>query len=190
VCDAAAVDERTLGEDLLLLALDDEKGTISTPASDAVGYGLAGAALMDLTLQGRLEAGRGETLVVADPGPAGDDVLDEALQKIASSRKPGKAPHWGNPVPDQELRERVRSAVLEGGDVDARTAVLISLARACAVLDPLFTRHERREARDRIKSITEGELLGKAVRKTVAEVQAAIAGGILVVLSLTSSSSS
>ncbi len=42
----------TLAEELLLLALDDAKGTVPMSASQTLGYGLAGATIMDLSLMG------------------------------------------------------------------------------------------------------------------------------------------
>ena len=42
-----------LAEELLLLALEDESGRINHAASASLGFGLAGAVLMDLTLRER-----------------------------------------------------------------------------------------------------------------------------------------
>lgn len=43
-----------LAEELMLLALNDEKGYVLFAASSALPYGLMGAVLMELVLQGKL----------------------------------------------------------------------------------------------------------------------------------------
>jgi hypothetical protein len=84
---------QTLAEDLLLLALHDDKGTVSWPRSAALRHGLGGALLMDLALQGRIDA-LDEKLVLVNPSPTGDEVLDAALDTIRASTKPRDAKHW------------------------------------------------------------------------------------------------
>lgn len=83
----------SLGEELLLLAMDDERGTVHGAAAAALPFGLAGALLLDLTLRGRLAA-EGNDLTVADRTPTGDDLLDEALATIAGARRARSARHW------------------------------------------------------------------------------------------------
>jgi Golgi phosphoprotein 3 len=213
-------DRSTLGEELILLALDDVKGTVSFSSSQALGYALAGAALMDLTLRGRLQSD-GKNLIVINTAPTGDDVLDEALNKIAASKRPRNAGHWVSSLsirkhqqrledrlvrrgvlrreehrflgifpsdryPEQDrsseqaTRERIRRVVLAVDEADPRTTTLISLAQATEILERLFRRDERKIARQRVKQITEGEVLGKAVKETVDSINAAIAAGAVV----------
>lgn len=211
----------TIGEQLLLLSLDETKGTVVHSASQSLDLGLAGAGIMDLTLRGRLRA-EGRHLLVADARPTGDDLLDEALAAIGASRRPRDARHWvpalqkavkrrrrrleerlvrrgvlgeeehrvlglfataRYPVRDtgrlRDVRDHVRRSVMGETDVTPATAVLISLASACGVLDRLFAREERREARRRAREIVRGEALGRAVRDTVAAMNAAVVGAIV-----------
>lgn len=84
-----------LAEDVLLLLTDDVTGkpVVDTTRLDLA---LAGAVLLDLATAGRVDvAGPGERvkagrLVVRDPRPTGDAVLDEGLRRIAEKgpRKP------------------------------------------------------------------------------------------------------
>lgn len=83
----------SLGESLSLLALDDERGTVSMNATSTLPYGLAGAALLDLALRGRLTFA-GKTATIMDATPTGDDILDDALAEIGRARKPRSAQHW------------------------------------------------------------------------------------------------
>jgi len=84
-----------LAEDLLLLVTDDTSGQLSAPAAQ-VDAGLGGANLAELTmmdkvdLSGEGDEGRPGRIVVRDPSPAGDDVLDAALGILTANqgRKP------------------------------------------------------------------------------------------------------
>jgi hypothetical protein len=80
-----------LATDLLLLALDDERGTVFSQATIGLDYGLAGALVMELALRGRI---RIDNEAVSTIGPATDDaLLDDALRVIAAT--PGKdLSHW------------------------------------------------------------------------------------------------
>src|SRR5258708_37072838 len=69
-------------EEITLLLLDDTQGRfvdLPLSASDVV---VAGAALMDLALADRIDSGL-ERLTVVDTKPTGDDILDDALARLA-----------------------------------------------------------------------------------------------------------
>lgn len=76
-----------LAEDLLLLVTDDASGRLSVPAAQA-DAGLGGANLLDLALMNKVGlSGEHDTskpgrVVVRDPAPTGDTVLDAAVQII------------------------------------------------------------------------------------------------------------
>ena len=84
-----------LAEDLLLLVTDDASGRLSAEG-EHVDAGLGGANLIELTLLGKVDVsgeqdqGRRGRIVVRDPSPPGDDVLDAALETLAArqGRKP------------------------------------------------------------------------------------------------------
>jgi hypothetical protein len=73
-----------LAEDLLLLITDDTSGRLSAPAAQ-VDAGLGGANLIELTLMNKVDlSGQGDQgkpgrIIVRDPSPVGDEVLDAAL---------------------------------------------------------------------------------------------------------------
>lgn len=85
-----------IAEDLLLLHLDDSSGRPVTD-STKLNHALAGALLVELSLQGRVDiAGPGEEvgkgrLVVRDRTPLGNAVLDDALSLLDTREgaKPG-----------------------------------------------------------------------------------------------------
>ena len=84
-----------IAEDLLLLITDNASGK-PVVGSTELENGLAGAVLLELALAGRVdvEEGRGPVranrLLVVDPAPTGDQVLDAGLRSIAA--KPGRKP--------------------------------------------------------------------------------------------------
>ncbi len=94
----------SLAEELLLLALEDESGKVSSSASNSLDSGIAGAAVMELVLRGKLGMEDGK-LVVEDASPTGDSQLDELLGQIEDSRKPRGAEHWVSVFGGRSLRD-------------------------------------------------------------------------------------
>jgi hypothetical protein len=72
----------------------------------------------------------------------------------------------------REIVQQVRTAVLAGTGLNSRITALISLMQASHLTDAVFRPEERLEARSRIRAITEGELVGKAVSKAIFIIQA------------------
>jgi golgi phosphoprotein 3 len=205
----------TLAEELLLLALDDPKGTIPMTAAQPLKYGLAGATIMDLMLIGKL-TNDDKNIVAVDATLTGNEIQDQVLTTIAAAERPRDVKYWvgelgtdikrhqdwleerlvqrgilrrevhrflgiipsqryptDDPLPEQSVRERIRTAVLGDASPDPRTATLISIAKACSVLDNLFTREECKQTKRRVEEIIQGETLGKAVKDTVDAINAA-----------------
>lgn len=86
---------RLLAEDLLLLALDDEKGTIDWRSQFSMEYVLAASLLADLAGLNRVTLD-GKVFTVTDRTPPGDSILEAALAVMAASDKPHDATHWTN----------------------------------------------------------------------------------------------
>lgn len=84
-----------IAEDLLLLLLDDDTGKVVGDSSK-LDTALAGAVLLELARAGRVEVGEPGRwsstgpIVVVDPAPLGDPVLDAALEEAGAKqdRKP------------------------------------------------------------------------------------------------------
>jgi len=83
----------SLTEQLMLLALHDEKGSVIFSSSTALPYGLAGAMLLDLYFKKKIILQDNKVQVV-DTTPTGDAMLDEALVLIQSSAKNRSIKHW------------------------------------------------------------------------------------------------
>lgn len=85
----------TLGEEIMLLSLDDESGAARD--RQAAGWAVAGGILLELVLAGRLSV-EGGRLTVADREPTGVGLLDERLGLVdawaARRSKPPKVTDW------------------------------------------------------------------------------------------------
>lgn len=104
------MDEFTLADELALLAHDDDGSrTLGRPS---LGYGLAGALLVELVLAGRIDV-VGKKVAVLDPTPTGRPLLDRALARIADD-KPRKPGHWVDKL-SRKLTEQVMDGLVERG---------------------------------------------------------------------------
>lgn len=100
----------TLADELVLLAYDDEgSAKLGQPS---LGYGLAGALLVELALAGRVDV-VDKKVTVLDPTPVGVPVVDEALARIAAD-KPRKAKAWVDKL-SKGLTEKVLDGLVAAG---------------------------------------------------------------------------
>lgn len=73
----------TCAEELLLLAHDEKSGQFANLQDLLMNTALAGAVLMDLALINRIDTDL-STLVILDPSPTGEKLLDHALGALAA----------------------------------------------------------------------------------------------------------
>jgi Golgi phosphoprotein 3 (GPP34) len=100
---------QTLGEDVLLLAMG-QNGTIT--AHDDMHFALAGSELARLAALRRIDFAKGR-IVVVDPAPTRDRLLDEAFASIRASKRPVRASTWvadQQPTVTQQYLERMAAA--------------------------------------------------------------------------------
>lgn len=95
-------------EEMFLLALDEEQGYILPQVKRNLAFGLAGAILAELALQGKISANTKHRLEVSDTKVDGSSLLDEALQAIQSSEKPRKLVFWVGQLSVQPRKQRER----------------------------------------------------------------------------------
>jgi hypothetical protein len=137
-----------LAEELLLLALEDERGEVHHAASDSLDYGLAGAVLMELVLRGRFHT-ENDKLIVADGSQTGDEVLDGALEDVATSRKPRDPEHWIRSWGQQHLKDRLLERLVKRGilkEEEHRVLWVFSRNR-CPELDGTLEKELRQKIR-------------------------------------------
>jgi Golgi phosphoprotein 3 len=89
-----------------------------------------------------------------------------------------------DPQPEQAIIERLRLALLtDAAEIDARTAVLLSLAEGAGLLGFVFDKKEIKTRRDRLEAVINGELTGRATGDAIeaaAAMQAALMVAIMV----------
>jgi Golgi phosphoprotein 3 len=105
----------TLADEIVVLMLDDETGAIKPLCASFANVAVAGGILMELSLLGRIDTDL-TSLYVVDPNPAGDELLDQALQEIAAEH-----PHQGS-------KSWIRHFAFHKGDLT--TGVLERLVQA------------------------------------------------------------
>jgi len=99
-----------LAEQLLLLALDPEKGRPGLGKKDALEAGLCGALVSELVLRKVVAVAEGRAVVV-DARPSGDDLLDEVVRLLAEDK--GRA---------RTLKRQLKGVRRGLGDVVGRVA--------------------------------------------------------------------
>lgn len=111
-----------LAEDLLLLLTDDDNGRLSASAA-AVDAGLGGANLIELSLRnkvnlsGEQDQGKPGRITVRDPSPAGDGVLDAALEILIARQ--GQKPSTVISPLSKNLRQTLYERLAGSGVVRA-----------------------------------------------------------------------
>ncbi|MBB2924538.1 GPP34 family phosphoprotein [Cellulomonas cellasea] len=142
-----------LAEDVLLLLTDDVTGkpVVDTTRLDLA---LAGAVLLDLATAGRVDvSGPGEPVkpgrvVVRDPRPTGDGVLDEGLRRISAKgpRKPASV------VPElaKKLRPELLARLVERGVLRLQEGKVLGIfpTSAWPAVDPAYEDGLRRGLHD------------------------------------------
>ncbi len=107
----------TLYEELLLLAIHEDKGIFIGSARERLIPGLAGAILSELALSGKICATNNHRLQVADTTPSNDATLDDALAVLQSSEKERKFGYWLNNLfekPEKLLKKVTKGLVQKG----------------------------------------------------------------------------
>ncbi len=115
-----------LHEEILLLALNDDKGTVHFGATWQQAAG--GAMIAELLLAGRIRANddKKPRLEVVDPTPLGDPVLDEALQEMATAKKPKKGVEWVQKLGNKgKLKQRIADELVHKGVLRAEEGKIL-----------------------------------------------------------------
>ena len=94
-----------LPESLLLLAIDDETGKISSQMQ-AADLGTAAAVLLELLIAGRIAPADGKLRVI-DERPTGNIVFDRTLSAIRESKKAYDAKYWVRSISKRRVKDQV-----------------------------------------------------------------------------------
>ena len=207
-----------LHEEIMLLALRDEEGTIAS--GTMYQYAIGAAILAELLLNQRIaldETNKKKLVNLINSTSLGEPLIDQCLEKIGNAKRRASLQTWVtrfagvknlkhrvaqqlcdrgilradedkilllftrkiypeiNPEPERRLIERLRKAIFtDSRDIDARTVVLVSLAKGTGLLKVTFDKKELKGRKARIKEISNGEITGKAAKEAIEAMQAAV----------------
>ena len=106
-------------DELLLLLIDDKRGDLIPIPAWSLSCALAGALLMDLALEGRIDTDP-DSLSLLDATPLDDDLLDPVLAEIAQAEAARPARFWvahfaeqGDDIRDKTLARLAAQGILE-----------------------------------------------------------------------------
>jgi hypothetical protein len=128
-----------LYEEILLLALKDEEGTIAP--GTMYQYAVGGAILAELLLAGRIELAeqrRKKLVEVLDETPAGDELLDECLEKIRTAKRRASIQAWVERFAQiKSLRDRVAQQLCRRGilQMDEKKVLLLFTRKVYPEID-------------------------------------------------------
>ena len=107
-------------EEIILLLLNDDDGRFANVPTWSLNYALAGGVLMDLALEDRIDTDL-EKLVLVDPTPVGDSLLDPTLAEIEAGET-RDARFWVERTANRahEIREEALSRLVDVGILESR----------------------------------------------------------------------
>ncbi len=120
-------------EELLLLILNEDYGDLAPVPEPHLNHALAGAVLMDLALENRIDTDP-EKLILVDSTPVKDDLLDPVLADIAQTAETHNAQYWVRRIAQtgEQIRNHTLARLLKAGILDSAEEGAISLARSVA----------------------------------------------------------
>ena len=142
----------SFAEEIYLLALDDKQGIIKPLPVSALDYSLAGALLMELALQNRIDTDL-SSLKVVDPQPTGDQLLDETLRELQQKTEPQPTNYWLKCFADQSRRiqEKVLARLIQKGILKQENKRILWVFEVRRY--PLLNNKEITEVRTRLRNL-------------------------------------
>ena len=146
------VTDVSLTEELLLLTLEDTGGEFDSVPEIYLNCGIAGAALMDLSLRGKLDSDLSGVFIV-DPSSTGDAPLDHVLTSIAREPERLSAGEWISRLSHEApaMREAALAHLCARGVLRQKDHAFLWALNERRY--PVVEGHERKEAKNRILSL-------------------------------------
>ena len=138
-------------EEIVLLTLRDEDGKFLSVPVTSMQHALAGAVLMDLALENRIDTDP-ENLVLIDSTPVGDSLLDPTLEMIAAGEQ-HDARFWVEQTAREadEIREEALARLVERGILEQHDERFLWVFRSRRY--PVIDGTEEREVKLRILGV-------------------------------------
>jgi golgi phosphoprotein 3 len=142
----------TLADEIVVLMLDDDKGAIRPACAGGANIAVAGGILMELALLGRIDTDL-TSLFIVDPKAVGDELLDDALQKIAAEPEKQSSAWWIERLGlhSGDLSKRVLERLVHAGILHAEDRQFLWVFSRRAY--PQNTGREELEAKARLVSV-------------------------------------
>jgi hypothetical protein len=142
-------------EEIVLLALDDKSGKFVDLPPLALDQALAGAVLLELAFQNRIDTDL-KHLTLVDQKPLGDSLLDPVLKEIVDAKDKKDAKYWvgvlssdGDRLRNAALQKLVSHGILKK---EEKKILWVIPGRRYPMIDD----REEREVRARIRSVISG----------------------------------
>ncbi len=142
----------TFAEEILLLMLDDD-GVFLPIRGSSVEHVLAGAVLMDLAFANRIDTDP-KQLVILDPTPTGNPMLDRVLTRIANSAETKDTKGWIETLAGlgaTEIRRQALASLIERGILESQDEKFLWVFRSRRY--PTIDGRVEREVRLRIADV-------------------------------------
>ena len=138
-------------EEIVLLLLNDEDGRFAQAPAWSLNCAMAGGVLMDLALENRIDSDL-EKLVIIDPTPVGDSLLDDTLSDIVAGGL-RDARYWVERVANRGLaiRQEALSRLVERGVLESRDDRFLWVFRSRRY--PAIDGEPEREVKTRIMDV-------------------------------------
>jgi len=108
-----------LFEELFLLSIHEDKGSVIPSIADSLPYSLGGSILAELALIRKIGLKDNQRLEALDATPVEDDILTEAMVTIKGMEKERKIGYWINVFSQkpEKLRKRLAKRLVQAGVV-------------------------------------------------------------------------
>jgi Golgi phosphoprotein 3 len=141
----------TLAEELLLVALDDQRGSLLPLPPYAMEVASAAALVMDLSLRGRIDTDA-HALTVISTAPTGNALLDDVLAQISADPATQSTTEWLRRLATgSDVRERIIAALVERGVLRSVEKRLLWVFKTRVY--PPTSGIEEREVRSRVMTL-------------------------------------
>jgi len=108
-----------LFEEMFLLCIHEDKGTVMASKEDDLRFALGGALLAELALIGKIGLKDNQRLEALNATPVEDDILTEAMEAIKGMEKERKIGYWIDVFSQkpEKLRKRLAKRLVQAGVV-------------------------------------------------------------------------
>ena len=142
----------TFVEEIVLLALDDKKGKFVDLPPLALDQALAGAVLLELAFQNRIDTDLSHLTLVSDKA-TGDKMLDPVLKEIATAKDKKDAKYWVGVISadGEKIRDAALARLVERGVLKREEKKILWVIPGRRY--PMIQNKEEEEVRKRIRHV-------------------------------------